>query len=126
MRQLCAFLGLVNFYRRFLPNCAHVLLPLTSMLTSVKSGSVTLSEHAITAFKKVKEMLSDTTKLSHIQPNRELCLAVDASEIRIEAVLQQKYESEWKPISFFSRKLTEVEIRQNTFGRELVTTFAAI
>ena len=29
MRQLQAFLGLVHFYCRFLPNCAHVLLPLT-------------------------------------------------------------------------------------------------
>ena len=37
MRQLRQFLGLVNFYRRFLPLCAQVLLPLTGMLTNVKN-----------------------------------------------------------------------------------------
>ena len=36
MRQLHAFQGLVNFYRRFLLNCAHVHLPLTRLLTKVK------------------------------------------------------------------------------------------
>ena len=85
-----------------------------------------MSEHAITTFKKVKEMLPDTTKLSHIQPNRELSLAVDASAIRIGAVLQLKYESEWKPISFFSRKLTEAETRYSSFGRELQAKFVTI
>ena len=85
-----------------------------------------MSEHAITAFKKVKELLSDTTKLSHFQPNCELCQAVDASAIGIGAVLLQKFDSEWKPISFFSRKLTEAETQSSTFGRELQATFAAI
>ena len=85
-----------------------------------------MSEQAIIAFKKVKKMRSDTTKLSHIQPNCELCLVVYASAIGIGAVQQQKYESEWKPISFFTRKLTEAETRCNTFSREMLATFAAI
>ena len=126
MRQLRAFLGLVNFYRRFLPHCAHVLLPLTSMLTNEKNVSITMSEEAEAAFRRVKEMLSDATRLSHIQHNRELCLAVDASAIGIGAVLQQECHSGWRPISFFSRKLTGAETRYSTFGRELLATFAAI
>ncbi|BHF57122.1 hypothetical protein SprV_0100006300 [Sparganum proliferum] len=31
--QLQRFLGMVNFYRRFLPNCADLMLPLTNMLS---------------------------------------------------------------------------------------------
>jgi hypothetical protein len=32
IKQLQRFLGMVNFYRRFLPNCAQVLKPLTDLL----------------------------------------------------------------------------------------------
>ena len=66
MRQIRQFLGLVNFYRRFLPHCVQVLLPLTGMLTNVKNCDIALSDNAVTAFNKVKAMLEDTTKLSHI------------------------------------------------------------
>jgi hypothetical protein len=39
IKQLQQFLGKVNFYRRFLPNCAQVLRPLTDLL---KGGAKTL------------------------------------------------------------------------------------
>ncbi len=39
IKQLQRFLGMVNFYRRFLPNCAQVLKPLTDLL---KGGAKTL------------------------------------------------------------------------------------
>ena len=126
MRQLRQFLGLVNFYRRFLPHCAQVLLPLTGMLTNVKNYDIALSENAVTAFNKVKAMLEDTTKLSHIQPDGELCLAVDASATGIGAVLQQKCNNNWRPISFFSRKLTDAETRYSTFSKELLASFSAL
>ena len=32
-QQLCRFLGLVNFYHRFVPGCAHILQPLHCLLT---------------------------------------------------------------------------------------------
>ena len=126
MRQLRQFLGLVNFYRRFLPHCAQVLLPLTGMLTNVKNCNIALSENAVTAFNKVKATLGDTTKLSCIQPDSELCLAVDASATGIGAVLQQKCNNDWQPISFFPRKLTDAETRYSTFSRELLASFSAL
>jgi hypothetical protein len=39
IKQLQRFLGMVNFYRRFFPNCAEVLKPLTDLL---KGGAKTL------------------------------------------------------------------------------------
>nr|VZI01415.1 unnamed protein product [Spirometra erinaceieuropaei] len=38
-RQLQRFLGMVNFYRRFLPDCAGLMLPLTNMLSDPKDTS---------------------------------------------------------------------------------------
>jgi hypothetical protein len=39
IKQLQWFLGMASFYRRFLPNCAQVLRPLTNLL---KGGPKTL------------------------------------------------------------------------------------
>ena len=40
IRKLRQFLGLINFYRRFIPNCAEVLQPLTDLLAGKSKKSV--------------------------------------------------------------------------------------
>ena len=37
MKGLRQFLGMVNFYRRFIPKCASILQPLTNLLTNTKN-----------------------------------------------------------------------------------------
>ncbi|BHF80232.1 hypothetical protein SprV_0702335600 [Sparganum proliferum] len=48
-RQLQRFLSMVSFYRRFLPHCADLTLPLTNLLSSPKH-SFELSADALAAF----------------------------------------------------------------------------
>ena len=74
----------------------------------------------------MKSDLAHEVKLSHIQANHELCLAMNDSAIGIGEVLQQKCDSKWRPIFFFSRKLLETETWYSTFGGELVATFSAM
>ena len=50
----------------------------------------------------------------------------DASDHAVGAVLQQQVEGAWKPISYFSRKLTPSEQRYSTFDRELLAVYLAI
>ncbi|BHF77515.1 hypothetical protein SprV_0602062200 [Sparganum proliferum] len=57
-RQLQRFPGMVNFYRRFLPNCADLMLPLTNLLSGPK-GPLELRGHALTAFERIKTSLAD-------------------------------------------------------------------
>ena len=54
MRKLRKFLGVIAFYRRFLPKCAQVVKPLTDMLTDVKICEIVLSDLALIAFWKIK------------------------------------------------------------------------
>ena len=126
MRKLRQFLGMVNFYRRFIPNCASTLRPLTDLLTNVKNCDIHLSDEALVSFNTIKLDLSNATKLSYIRPNAELCLATDASNYAIGAVLQQKEDDAWRPIAFFSKKLSDTESRYSTFGRELLAAYAAV
>ncbi|BHF64304.1 hypothetical protein SprV_0200730600 [Sparganum proliferum] len=59
-RQLQRFLGMVNFYRRFLSNCADLMLPLTNMRSGPK-GPLKLTGEALTAFERIKNSLADAT-----------------------------------------------------------------
>ncbi len=64
--------------------------------------------------------------LQHPSPNAELSLATDASDAHIGGVMQQKSGDHWRPLGFFSRKLTDTESRYSTFDRKLLAAHAAI
>jgi hypothetical protein len=101
IKQLQCFLGMVNFYRRFLPNCAQVLHPLTDLL---KGGLRTLQWTATAqeSSQKVKRLLVAAVLLQHPSPTAELSLATDTSETHIGGVMQQKSGNHWRPLRFFS------------------------
>ncbi|BHF78125.1 hypothetical protein SprV_0602123500 [Sparganum proliferum] len=124
-RQLQRFLGMVNFYRRFLPNCADLMLPLTNMLSGPK-GPLELTGEALTAFERIKNSLADATLLTHPAPDAQLSLVVDASTVAVGAVLQQHLAGSTQPIAFFSKKLLPAETRYSTFGRELLAIYLAV
>ncbi|BHF73191.1 hypothetical protein SprV_0401626900 [Sparganum proliferum] len=124
-RRLQSFLGMVNFYRRFLPNCADLMLPLTNMLSGPK-GPLELTGEALTAFERIKNSLADATLLTHPAPEAQLSLMVDASTVAVGAVLQQHLAGSTQPLAFFSKKLLPAETRYSTFGRELLAIYLAL
>lgn len=67
VKQLREFLGLLNFYRRFLPNAAATLKPLNTLLAGIKSKTAPLvwNDTATAAFTTVKKQLADAVLLTH-------------------------------------------------------------
>ncbi|XP_064479324.1 uncharacterized protein K02A2.6-like [Ornithodoros turicata] len=118
-RQLREFLGMINFYRRFIPSCAHALRPLTDMLRTPqkKSAVFSWSQDANAAFVKVKEALADASVLMFPKHGAPTNVMVDASDIAVGGVLQQFVDNQWKPLAFFSQKLSPQQARYSTFGR---------
>ncbi|BHF58444.1 hypothetical protein SprV_0100139600 [Sparganum proliferum] len=124
-RQLQRFLGMVNFYRRFLPNCADTILPLTNLLSGSKR-TFELTPAALTSFEQVKALLADATLLTHYHADAPISLMVDASNVAVGAVLQQSPPDSTVPLAFFSKKLSKAETRYSTFGRELLAAYLAV
>lgn len=102
LRKLREFLGLVNFYRRFIPRCALLLWPLTELLrrTSRPSG-FTWTPREDAAFLAVKNALAEATLLVFPQDDAPTDVMVDASDTAVGAVLQQFIDDDWKPLAFF-------------------------
>lgn len=128
IRSLRRFLGLVNFYRRFIPTCSTLLQPLEALLSTSQAESAALPWDTVAdqAFSAVKTKLAQATLLHHPSPTAPTSLMVDASSEAVGAALHQWINGAWAPISFFSRKLRDTERRYSTFGRELLAAYLAV
>ena len=126
-RELRQFLGLINFYHRFIPGCAGILHPLHTLLSSsTKNATLEWTPDSVSSFVNIKDALADASLLCHPHLNADTCIIVDASDVAVGAVLQQHINSVPCPISYFSRKLRPAETRYSTFDRELLAIYLAI
>ncbi|GFX34118.1 retrovirus-related Pol polyprotein from transposon 17.6 [Trichonephila clavipes] len=128
--SLRKFLGLLNFYRRFLPKAAEQQYLLSEFLKGSKgkkdSKPLNWSSEAITVFQRCKQALADAALLAHPSPSAWLALHVDASDYTIGGALHQVVDSELQPLAFFSRKLTSSEKSYSAYDCELLAIYSAI
>jgi hypothetical protein len=101
--DLQRFLGMINYYHRFLPNIAGHLAPLHAA-ASVKGTNIDWSLECQLAFDLAKHTLVRTTLLHHPRPDSATSITVDASNIAVGAQLEQLHSGKWVPIAFFSKK----------------------
>lgn len=127
--ELRRYLGIINFYHRFIENAAAILAPLNRYLVGAKKRDkrpIDWTIQAEEAFKESKERLAKTTLLTHPREDAKLLLRTDASNAAMGAVLEQRQGGEYKPLGFFSRKLSETQQRYSTYDRELLAIYAAL
>lgn len=132
VNEVRRFLGLINFYRRFIPHFSEIQAPLHTFLVGSKKKKdntpVNWNDAALRSFEQCKKLLADTTLLAHPLPNANLSLFVDASDLGVGGVLQQQDEhtGDWKPLGFFSRKLTPAETKYSAYDRELLAAYSNV
>ncbi|UYV82754.1 hypothetical protein LAZ67_22000746 [Cordylochernes scorpioides] len=89
-RQLQRFIGLVNFYHRFIKNSSHILAPLYSLLkTKSPNASLNWTSDTLEAFQNIKNALAENTLLNYPQPNSTLSVLVDASNVAVGDTLSR-------------------------------------
>lgn len=117
-KQLRSFLGLANYYRKFIPNFAAIAVPLTDRTRAREPNKITWGKSEELAFNSLKEKLCNAPILR--LPNLDLpfVLQTDASDIGLGAVLLQEYEDGKFPVAYASRKLLLRERAYSTIERE--------
>ena len=83
--ELKSYLGMINYYQKFLPNLSSVLAPLHKLLNG-KSTWHWGKEQQL-AFEQSKSFLKSSKLLIHYDDKKELTLACDASQYGLGAVL---------------------------------------
>jgi len=118
--SLQRFLGMINYYRRFIYQAARILTPLHTLASAPKSQPYNWTDQCQAAFSAVKNALAKATLLHHPVPGAPLAITTDASEHAIGGVLEQCKHGKWEPLGFFSKKLSPTECKYSTFDRELL------
>ncbi len=124
-KALSEFLGMVNFYHRFVPHAAALMGPLHGM-SHAKGRDFQWTAQLQSAFDATKQALAAATLLVHPSATATTCLTVDASDFAVGGVLEQFLDGSWKPLAFFSRKLDKAQKSYSTFDRELLAIYSAV
>ncbi|XP_056132701.1 uncharacterized protein K02A2.6-like, partial [Lampris incognitus] len=115
--ELRSFLGLLNYYGRFMRDLSTVLQPLHQLLK--KEVEWKWTPECAAAFKAAKEQLVKSSVVVHYDTQKPLRLACDASPYGIGAVMSHIMENgDEKPIAFASRTLTEAESKYSQIEKE--------
>lgn len=127
IRELRRFLGILNYYRRCIPHAAQLQAPLNNFLQGArKNDKIPWTPTTDAVFENCKKSLAETTLISHPATDSKLALITDASDLAIGAVVEQLEDNIWKPLGFFSRKLTPTQRNYSTYDRELLAIYEAI
>ena len=116
-KQLKAYLGLLTYYSKFLPNLSSLLTPLYTLLQ--KDVTWKWDSEQQNAFDKSKELLTSSNLLVHFDPKQPIILACDASNYGIGAVLAHLMsDGSERPIAYASRSLNKTERNYSQLEKE--------
>ncbi len=126
-RGLQTYLGMVNFYRRFLAAAARVLRPLTDALKGAPKGALAWTAAMERAFGESKAAMLNAAELAHPSAAADLALTTDASDSHVGAVLTQWVSGSLdRPLAFFFAKLNSAQAKYSAFDRELLACALAV
>lgn len=125
LKDVQAFLGFANFYRRFIPGFAEKARPITELTKKTKRFEWTNSAHS--AMKEIIKSLTTAPVLKAADPNAPFILETDASDFAVGAVLLQidKATKIKHPIAYYSRKLQSAEQNYTVHDKELLAIISA-
>ena len=122
---LKSFLGSIQFYAKFLPNLSTVTEPLHRLTKRGTEWRWEAEQEA--AFTTLKNMLSTDTVLAHFDPQQEIGISCDASEVGLGAVLFHRYaDGSERPLANVSKTLTDTQRRYSQIQKEALAIVFAL
>ena len=114
------FLGMLNYYHRFLPNVSTVLEPLHELLR--KGTPWKWGKRQSQAFEAAKKCLQSEQLLVHFDDQKPLYLSCDASPYGVGAVLSHRSaDGTDRPIGYMSRSLSSAERGYSQLEKEALS-----
>lgn len=128
VKDVQAFLGFANFYRRFIKGFSALAKPLTELTKSdgKKSFPLAPDSKAVASFKRLKDAFASAGILAHFDADLETWLETDASDFITAAVLSQMGPDDvLRPVAFLSHKMNPAECNYEIYDKELLAIVRA-
>lgn len=123
-RGIKSFLGMANFYRRFIDHFADKAAPLTQLLK--KDVKFQWNQECTKAFESLKTSLTQAPILQYPDFTKPFIITTDASKIAISAILSQGEIGTDLPVAYASRKLIDTETRYGSAELEVLAILFAV
>ncbi|MCP4055480.1 MAG: hypothetical protein GY739_21060, partial [Mesoflavibacter sp.] len=126
VHQMRRFIGLASYYRKFVPNFASIIRPMTQLLR--KDVKYEWTDIHQKAFTRIRELLCTAPVLHHADPDKPYYIEVDGSRYGLGATLNQKDdEGKLFPIAYASQGLNVAESKYGATELEaLAVKFALL
>ncbi|QRW26650.1 Retrotransposable element Tf2 protein [Rhizoctonia solani] len=125
VKQVQAFLGFVNYLRRFIPNFSSVACPLHNLTKKESLWSWGVTEEA--AFQELKALVTKSPVLIHSNPKLPYYLETDASGVAMGAILSQRGEdNRLHPVAYMSKSFSGAKANYDTHDKELLAIIKAL
>ena len=116
-KSLRSFLGMVSFYRMFIPSASELSASLSDLLWKNTPEPIHWTKELSDKFDKLKQALCSEPVLKLPDPNLTFILRTDASNTSLGAVLLQFLDNCPFPVAYASRKLLDRERKYSTIER---------
>lgn len=124
VREVRRILGMISWYRRFIPSLSDLISPLSRLLR--KGVKFVWDESCEIAFQGIKSALISAPILTCPNFEHDFTLQTDASAYGVGAVLSQFYDGKEHVICYISRTLTRQERVYSATERELLAVLFAV
>lgn len=119
VRDIRAFLGFANFYRRFIDRYSSIVNPLIQLTRQSTPWEWTAQRQA--AFDFLKQAFTSAPVLTHYDPTRRIIIETDASDFAIAGVISHPDQDDrLQPVAFYSRTLDDPERNYTICDKELL------
>lgn len=126
MKELRRLIGLVGWYRRFIPRAAELLAPLSDSTKGDTKRKIEWSDEAEKAFEGVKKALTEAPILASPDYKLPYTIYTDASLVAGAAVLTQVQNGEEKVIAFHSAKFSRTQQKYSATERECLAVLMGV
>jgi transposase InsO family protein len=124
VKEIQSFIGLANYYRRFIRGFSKIAAPMTS--ATQKDKKFVWTPECQKAFEQIKDAITQEPVLAMFDPNKPVELETDASNFAIASVLGQRDDQgRLRPVAFFSRKLHGPELNYPIYDKEFMAIVAS-
>ncbi|KIK13956.1 hypothetical protein PISMIDRAFT_17634 [Pisolithus microcarpus 441] len=125
VKSVRAFLGLANFYHRFIKDFACIACPLNGLMR--KDQPWTWQEEQQRSFNALKEAFTSAPILTFPDQDRKFCLETDASDFATGAVLSvEAPDGLWHPVAYYSHSMTPPKRNYQVFDKEMLAIIQAL
>jgi len=119
VKEVQKFLGLANYYRRFIKNFARIAAPLHVLVRKEQKWKWEKEQEE--TFENLKAEFTTEPVLAIPDIDKEMRVEADASDYVTGGVLPTKYEDgKWRPVAFISKSLNTIERNYEIHDKEML------